>query len=402
MNAHIIIMLVMIFASAILSGMEISMAALSPFHYQKKYKEKITFLLRKKDSIISTLLIGNNICLVTATIALDNLLPRSLNTYSRLGAFLLQILLFFFLAELLPKNIFRKLNSWIVVKLYFVIIIIYYILFPLSWFFAIFSSYFFRFIPESKQVKKEDIVHFIRKQFTREKRPITQGLSSLGKTRALEVMTPTPEVFSVNSDSNIKEALLVIKGTSYSRYPVYESRGDNLVGYIKIFDLLNARPTESIKKYMYDPIYVPESLPIDKVLHKMQKEIFQMVFVVNEYGSVTGIITLENIAEEIIGSDILAREQITEKPYIVKINESTFELDGNLDIDDFNEMFELNIEKKGFETITGYIINVYGDIPEKGTKIATNFGSLLIRNANKKTILSIQFSLISKKDNMAK
>lgn len=391
MNANIIFIIVMILISSLLSGIEISIAGLTPFHYQKKYKEKIIFLLKQKENIISTLLIGNNICIVAATLALDEVLGNSLGLYAKIGIFFLQILLFFLIAELLPKNIFRKLNSWILLKLFIVILIIFYSLRPVSWLLMTLIKRVFNFFPESGHTQKDDIIYFIRTQFTREKIPITRGLSSLDKTRAVEIMTPIPEVFSINKTYKVAEVLEKIKGTSYSRYPVYEDRGDNIIGHVDVFDLLSARLNENITKYIYAPVYVPENIMVDKVLQKMQKNKLAMIFLVNEYGSVSGLITLENIVEEVIGTDILARDQITEKPYILKLNKDLYELAGNLDLDDFNEKFQLSLGKAGFETITGYIISLYGDIPESGTKIKTDFGTLIIAMANKKTVLSVHF-----------
>jgi|GEM_PF-2253500 len=393
MNSNIIFIIVTILISALLSGIEISIAALSPFHYQKKHKDKIIFLLKHKETIISTLLIGNNICIVAATLALDEVLGDNLTLYSKTGAFVLQILLFFLIAELLPKNIFRKLNSWILLKLYLLILTIFYILRPASWFFMAITTRFLKFFPESGNSKKEDIIYFIRTQFSREKRPITRGLSSLGKTRAVEIMTPIPEVFSINKDCTVAEVLEKIKGTSYTRYPVYEDRGDNIVGHINVCDLLNSNINEKIRKYIYEPVYVPENIMVDKALQKMQTQNLSMVFLVNEYGSVSGLITQENIVEEIIGADILARDQVTEKPYILKIKKNLYELAGNLDLDDFNENFQLHLEKAGFETITGYILNIFGDIPEAGTHIETDFGTLVVHRADKKTILSLHYIL---------
>jgi CBS domain containing-hemolysin-like protein len=381
--------------SALFSGIEISVAALSPFHYQKKYKDKILFLLHNKEKIISSMLIGNNITIVGATIALDGLIPENISIYGKAGFFTLQILLFFFLAEMLPKSIFRKLNSWILIKLYYIVLLIYYLLKPFGFIFIGLTKFLLKYFPESgkREIKKEDIIYFIRNQFGREKRPITQGLSLLSSTRAFEVMTPIPEIFSINKDCSVKDALGKIKGTSYSRYPVFEDRGDNLIGYINIIDLLQAKMTNEISRFIHPAFYVPESIFIDNILYKMQEQNMPMVFIVNEYGSVTGIITIENIAEELVGTDILTREQITEKPYIVKISPTEFELDGNLDIDDFNQVFNLHVEKSGFETITGYVIKILGEIPKAGTKIPKPFGNLVIKKANEKTVLSIILEL---------
>ena len=391
MNNNILIIFIMIMIASLLSGIEISVAALSPFHYQKKNKERIIFLLKYKETIIYTLLIGNNICIVAATMALDEILGDNLTIYSKIGAYVLQILLFFLIAELFPKNIFRKLNSWILIKLYFLILIIFFMLRPISWFFSMLTENLFKFLPETSRTRKDDVVSFIRAQFSREKRPITRGLSSLDKTRAVEIMTPIPEVYSINKTCTVIEALEKIRGTSYSRYPVYEDRGDNLVGHIHVSDLIGARDKEKIGKFATKPFYIPENMMVDKVLQKMQEENLAMVFIVNEYGSVAGIITAENIVEEIIGADIIARDQITEKPYILKIHKNLFELAGNLDLDDFNENFQLNLVKDGFETITGYIIDFYGDIPEEGKRLITSFGTFVIHKADKKTILSLHF-----------
>lgn len=393
MSTEIIVILLMLFFSAFFSGTEIALLGISPYQVTGKGKEKLRKLLQQRDNLISTMLIGNNITIVAATLALNKILGSLDDPWLKFGAFSAQTLLFFFAGEALPKNLFRKINYSALNALYPVIQGIYYLFLPLSKILMVITKKLFEALPKNEENKEtgEDLIYFIGSHFVKEDTPIARGLLSLKNTLVREIMTPLPEIFSLASSINIADATEVIQNTAYSRYPVYKDRGDNIIGYINVFDILGTKPSQKISTIMYDPVFIPDTLKANELLFRMLRQQWPMVFIVNEYGIVTGMVSLENIAEEIVGDEIMASEQIAETPDVVPLENGAFLLDGNLDIDDFNQYFQLFIEKQGFETITGYLCHICGYIPRMGEIIEREYGSYEIVEASQKTLDLIRY-----------
>jgi len=391
MTVDIAIISSMLLFSILFSGLEISLVSLSPFHTTRKNRNRVVRLVKKREALISTMLIGNNISIIYATLVLDHILVRYVELWIRIIIFAGQLIVFFFIAEVLPKHIFRRFSHTIAIHLYGLIWGFYFFLYPLNYLLGIIKNLLLRFVPEAHHNKKEDILHFVGNTVLSENLSITNGLLSLSKTKASELMTPSTQIFSIDGNAKVDDALTELQRTSYTRYPVYKGRGDNITGYITVYDLLRASKNTRIETISHEAVYVPEIMSAEKLYFKMQNEQLTIVFIVNEFGAVTGMITMENIAEQILGRELLSKEQISEKPYINKLKPGLYQLDGNLDIDDFNEYFTLSVQKTGFETITGYIFHLTGAFPGVGEKIPTKHGVLLIEKSDNKTIHSVLF-----------
>ncbi|MCB1148332.1 MAG: CBS domain-containing protein, partial [Leptospiraceae bacterium] len=188
----------------------------------------------------------------------------------------------------------------------------------------------------------------------------------------------------------LREAYETIEENMYTRYPVFEERGDNIVGFITVYDILENNPATRVSSIIREPTFVPETLPADLLLQKMQSEKLQIVFIVSEYGTVIGLVTQENLAEELVG-DIISRDQAHEAKYIVAAGRRKFELDGNLDIDDFNSTFGMQIDKDGFETLNGYVVRQLGRIPELKDSIDTGNGILTVLEADRMRAIKFLF-----------
>lgn len=387
----------MILLSAFFSGSEILLASLSPLNIPRLYRKQLLNLYKSKNVLITTMLIGNNITVVFATISLDAILKNFDSIWALIAAFFIQTTLFFLLGEVLPKNLFLKMGVNVLIKIEPLLKATYFIFRPLSFLLIVFTELFTRIIPDKKKLNKKDIISFIGSHFIQKEVNISKGLMALSETRCREIMTSLPEICSININSKLNDILQLINQTSYTRYPLYKDRGDNIVGYINTFDLINFKSKERLSSILYQPEFVPDTLSVDKLLFKMIKNQLAVVFVVNEYGSTLGMITLENIAEEIIGNDIISSVQKREVPFLLNSGENLYELNGNLDIDDFNDYFGLNIQKDHFETISGYIYTLLGRIPVTGEELSREYGEFQILKADKKTIYKINFQPAVKK-----
>ncbi|MDH5719580.1 MAG: hemolysin family protein [Spirochaetia bacterium] len=389
MTIEIQIILFMLFLSAFFSGTETAVLGLGILDLVNDKKKKLNWILQRKRNILAVVLIGNNITIVSAALSLELFLKDNIEPWAQSAAFAAQIAIFFFLGEAFPKAFSRKLSKKILFVLYFPLKVFYYFFLPFAVFLLWLTDFITKALPEKEGMKKEDIFHFVESHIP-EDEPITNSILKLNKTFAKEIMQPLPEITGLEKNMNIKEALVILEKTPYTRFPVYEERGDNIVGYVNVFDFLSQRQSSKLSGIMYPPVFVPETLPANQILYKMQKEQIPMVFPVNEYGGVAGLITLENIAEELVG-DILSIEQTHETPDIIKTIKGKYLLDANMDIDDFNDYFSIKIQKAGFETITGFIIKKIGRIPNVNEKLEFDFGNFVIDEADKKTIHKITF-----------
>lgn len=409
MPVEFFIVLFMLIGSAFFSGVETALLGLGPLNLIRGDQKRLYRLYLRKDRLISACLIGNNLTIVAATLALDSMLPEDGSIALKILAFFIQVGVFFFLAEALPKTVLRRLDLWVLQVFYPLLRFFDVVFWPLSSAFLGFTSLLFKLLPDERGLRREDLFHFIGSQFQDEHSQFTRSIMSLGQTTAREVMIPLPEIYSLEAGMTLKQAQVVLEETSYSRYPVYQERGDNITGYVQVSDFLDLRGSSRIDKVVKPPVFVPETLPADQLLIKMQNEKLPIVFVVNEYGSVAGLVTLENIAEELVG-EIVSNEQAQEAPDIIpadqittaaayhgdiKISDDHFLLDGNLDIDDFCSHFSVSVDKQGFETITGYLAYHLGRIPEQGERIETETGIFQITEADERTIHQILYHPVS-------
>ena len=389
MNVEILLLIFFVLTSIFFSGVEIAIYGLGPLNLVRGDKKKLFKLYYSKNKVISTCLIGNNMSIVAATILVDGIASSIGKTWATSIALTFEILLFFVLAEAIPKTIFHRLDFKILQYSYWVIRFCYFLFLPLSQLFLYITDRLLRFFPAKDKLQKEDIFHFLSAHM--HEQYITKGLSKLGEIQVKEVMTPVNQVKSLDRRSSVKDFVELLEKTSFSRYPIYELRGDLLIGYVESAHLLKASREEKIENYLQNPQYVSEYLPIDRMLFKMQDEKFPMAFVVSEFGSIIGLVTLENLAEELVG-DIFSEEQF-ELPEIQKSkkDKNVYRLSGFLDIDDFNEYFNQNIKKDGFETLAGCIMKKTLNIPNKQEEIQFPFGVFKILEGDSRMIQKVLF-----------
>ncbi|HET9711525.1 MAG TPA: hemolysin family protein, partial [Pyrinomonadaceae bacterium] len=189
-------------------------------------------------------------------------------------------------------------------------------------------------------------------------------------TRVNEVMTPRPDIVALPATATIREARDVMLESKYSRLPVYGDQIDNVEGIIYVRDLLSCwaegRESESIKPLIRSVYFVPETKPVAELLDEMQKAHVQLAMVIDEYGGVSGLVTVEDILEEIVGEiedEDIAGEELDE---IVERNDGSYEVPASTEIGKIERLFDMEIEADDFTTIAGLVINESGKVPAVG------------------------------------
>jgi putative hemolysin len=199
---------------------------------------------------------------------------------------------------------------------------------------------------------------------------LIHSIIEFGDTRVSEVMTPRPDIVGLPDTATIREARDVMLDSKYSRLPVYRDQIDNVEGLIYVRDLLQCwaegSESQSIRPLIRSVYFVPETKPVAELLEEMQKAHVQLAMVVDEYGGVCGLVTVEDILEEIVGEiedEDIAGEELQE---IVEANEGSYDVMASTEIGKIERLFDMDIEADDFTTIAGLVINESGKVPAVG------------------------------------
>ncbi len=377
-------------SAAFFAATEVAFFSLSALNVTRGNRARLEKLFLHKNDIIAMLFTGNNLAIVGGTLALDSLLPPEREWQWKLLAFLVELVLFFLLSEALPKAVGRRKNLLLLEKSYVLIWMFYYLLLPLSYVFLKISRLIGKVGTEKHDDARLEVFRFISEHTGESKLPLTESLATYSSTTIREIMTPMSELFSLPAGATLAECAEALERSSYSRYPVYETIPAEITGYIDLRDLLDKTGSMRVKQVMRPAHFFPYSLKVEQLHSEMRQLGEAMVFVVNEYGLILGMVTEENLAEELVG-DIFSHDQKLETHYMEAAESGGFTVDCLMDIDDFSKAFNASINKENFETLAGYLLSACGRIPLKGEELDLSPGKFTILEASRRAVRRVHF-----------
>ena len=370
-------------------------------------KSGILILKMKEDShtLLTTILIGNNLVNIGASaiatsIAISYFKSNAVGIAT--GIMTMLILVF---GEIFPKS-FANHNNIFVARI---------VIFPLFWLSRLFFPfiYILNFIPRlhgtidtTRETVTEDelmtMVEVVEEEgeIKEEEKEYITNIFEFDDTCCSEIMTPRADMFviDVSEDMDIKKILK----TGFSRIPVIEDSIDNIIGILHVKDLFasfqKACASESdipldVKQIMRKPYFIPESKKLDSLLQDFKQKKNHIAIVVDEHGGISGITTLEDVVEEIIGEIIDETDRMT--PDIVRLKGNKWLVAGKIDIDDLNKELEIEIpESNTYDTFSGFFLEQIGRIPKSGESIIINMWTLTVKDMDGNRIQSF----IIKKD----
>lgn len=204
-----------------------------------------------------------------------------------------------------------------------------------------------------------------------EEKDMIRGIVALSETTVKEVMVPRIDVKFVSVDSSFDEIISTLYECGYSRFPVYRDTIDNVEGILYVKDLLSYFKQKSeldISKIIRKTYFVPESKKLDSLLREFKRRKVHIAVAVDEYGGVSGIVCLEDIIEEIVGD--IQDEFDNEVEDILEIGEGTYLCDARVDIEDLNEKLSISLPEEDFDTLGGFVFDLFGKIPVKYEKVS--------------------------------
>jgi CBS domain containing-hemolysin-like protein len=218
-----------------------------------------------------------------------------------------------------------------------------------------------------------------------------EGIFELKQTVAREIMIPRTYLTAVSKDSSKEQILNAIIESGHSRIPVYNENIDQIIGILTAKDLLplwlNGREPFGIEGILRDPFFVPETKRIKDLLNELRAKNSHLAVVVDEYGGTAGIVTIEDIIEEIIGE--IRDEHDTEEEVFLSQEDGSVLVYAWANLDDFEERFQVAVPREGYDTIGGFIIHLLGRFPRKGEEISYGGLSMKIKGGDQKRITRI-------------
>lgn len=358
----------------------------------------ISYYSENQQVFFSTILISNNIVNISfaSLIALFLATSFGLNDFEIL---LLSTTLLLFFGELLPKYFAREHPDSMILIAAIPLRIFSFLLAP----FVKITSAISQLIVNSANIKEEKISQL----FDREDLQILLHESStagtldenefniinkvidLGEQKVYEVFTPRTDIVGVEITATIDEALKIFIDSGYSKIPVYDENLDNIKGFIHAMDMFKYPSTiEEIKR---DIVFIPETKKSLELLNELIDKRHSIAVVVDEFGGTAGIVTIEDIIEEMLGE--IRDEHDFEEDICKQINEDTFIMSGKVEIDRLNEEFDLNISEGEYETIAGYITSKLGNIPAPHQKFEIDNFTIEIIHSSKQRIELVKLYL---------
>lgn len=285
------------------------------------------------------------------------------------------------LGELYPKRIAMNMKENLAVVTAPVIIFLGKIVSPFVWLLSASTNLISRITPMNfddadEQMTRDEIEYILTKSeqtLDAEEIEMLQGIFNLDEMMAREVMVPRTDAFMVDIEDDINVIMPEILRQNFSRIPVYEGDKDNIIGLIHTKKILaesftNGFDQLNIRRIMQEPLFVPETIFVDDLLKSLRNTQNQMAILLDEYGGVSGIVTLEDLLEEIVGE--IDDETDKTEIFVREIAENTFIVQGSMTLNDFNEYFDLDLSSDDVDTIAGFYLTGLGTIPSQDEKEA--------------------------------
>jgi CBS domain containing-hemolysin-like protein len=222
-----------------------------------------------------------------------------------------------------------------------------------------------------------------------EEREMIEGIFDLGETIVREIMVPLVDVVAVPEEATVAEAVSRFRETWHARLPVYRERIDNVIGVVTALDILQrGAGVATIKELIRPAYYVPGTKRIDELLRELQRERIQLAVVVDEYGGSQGIVTIEDIVEEIVGE--IQDEHDRAPAPVTPLPDGSYLVAGRIGIEELNETLDWELPQKDYDTVAGLILSVLGRIPRPGEQVILDRYELSVVDADERRILRVK------------
>ena len=385
----IVIILTTLVLSAFFSGFEIAYVSSNKVHIEILKKQEglianiLTRLTYRPSKLLATMLVGNNVALVVYGFEMGKVMTLLLPPFFQnvLWHTIISTLIILITAEFMPK-VFFQIYANQLLKLFAVPAYFFYLLFyPFSSFIIWISDFVLRVFFKTKgdyvplSFTKVELVDYISEQMGNVPKKeevdaevqMFQNALEFSGVKAREIMIPRTEIVAVDLNETIENLIATFVSSGFSKILIYNENIDDIVGYVHSFDMF--KKPKTIKEVLIPVVTIPETIQINEVLNLLMRKRKSMAVVLDEYGGTSGIVTLEDIVEELFGE--IEDEHDKDKFIEEKISDDEYLFSARLEVDYINETYHLNLpESEEYETLSGLIVLHTEEIPTKGETIS--------------------------------
>ena len=406
----LLIIIVLLILSAFFSSSETALTTVSRMRILSLAEEgnssAVTLLkvIDNKEKMLSAILIGNNIVNISVSSVTTILVTDLFGNYAvSIATAILTVLVLIF-GEITPKTLATINNEKLALRFASVVYWLMYILTPVIFLINKLSSLVMKLFRIDKSEKKSTYTENELKTIVNvshaegvieaEEREMLQNIFEFGDRQAKDIMIPRLDVCMIDVDSTYEEIMDVFQANRYTRIPVYENTTDNVIGIINIKDLLLYRHGESfnIRNYLRQPYFTYEYKGLSDLLLEMKKASVNITIVLDEYGAASGLLTLEDLIEEIVG-DIRDEYDYDEEDELRPINENEYIAEAHMKLDDLNDMLKINLSSPEYDSVGGFIIEKLDRIAKSGDIVETPDVTLIVDSINKNRIEKVHIIL---------
>lgn len=400
---------------AVFSFLETSITALRLFKLKELAKSyghfEVLFesLEKNPDRVLITILICNSLADVTsaalATTIMETIFKRfhlSGGLGFSFGIALATITILIF-GEIIPKNLAKGRSESLFRSTLWLINIIFYLFYPVVTFLNRFTNFVIHKIgaarnqeATSEWISSEREIQFLinyiygKGLIEAEKNEMLQNIFELGRTPVKEIMVPATDIVMVTSDSTINDTLAIFADYPFTRLPVYEKKTDNIIGMVHlkdIFKLLSKHENKPLQEIIRPILFIPESIKVNQMLREFRNKHMHIAIVINEHGSMTGLITLEDVIEEIVGE---VRDELEPKTeHIVQLKQGGWLIDASTPLEDVGDILHISFETEGSVTLGGFITEQLQHLPKKGERFLYKCYYFQVQKASNKRVLQV-------------
>lgn len=402
---EIIIFILLLSHSAFFSSSETAFLSLGKLRVRRleaigtPASRRVLKLLSDPHKLLITILVGNTLVNIAASSVVADFMFGFFGEKGVGISIAVMTAVLLIVGEVTPKMF--ALKNAVNVAFFFALPLIFFekALFPLRWVLEKISKFIVRALginirPERQKVTDEEIRSLFlmgrKKGVVKEKeKDMVDSVLSFKSLNAADIMTPRIDLVAIDISEGREDIVRAIRENKFSRYPVYIHTLDNVVGILHSKDVLLSENTP-IREFVRKPLFVPESIKIDDLLHELRSKNKHMAVVTDEYGVTSGIVTVEDVLEEIVGE--IRDELDEEKPKIRMLDQKTYEVSGQAHIDDVNDELDLGIETDEVDTIGGYISLKLGKIPASGDMLELECFRLKVLDVSKNRVTTLEIT----------
>lgn len=402
-------------ARAVFSFLETSITALRLFKLKElaasttQYRKLFSSLEKSPHRVLITILIANSLADVTTAALATNIMETvfaHLHLSGSLGFSLgiaiatIAILVF---GEIIPKNVAKGRGEKLFKSTLWLTNILYFTFYPLVTFLTRFSDFIVhKFSGKtdtetgSEWVSSEKEIQFLIEYINEkglietEKTAMLQNIFDLGHTPVKEILVPTTDVISVNSTTSLKEIAQIFIDRRFTRLPVYEGKLDNIIGMVHlkdVFPLIINNEEKPLKDILRPILYVPETVKVNQLLREFRQQHMHIAMVLNEHGSITGLITLEDVLEEIVGDISDEHELATEK--IMPLKQGGWLVHASVPLEELSEVLDIEFNTQDSVTLAGFLTEQLQHLPKKGERVTYGGFYFQVQKASQKRVLQV-------------